>query len=275
MPTLYPPHLTAHAEPSPAAYHVNCPQCRQAVGGAWAEAIGPGQYAVHCPQCHTTAPGRFAADCPLSVGAYSGRAISSLRSEQERDYLDYLLQMREGELASDNPRVRLAILWQLGWLSAARQTVAAGPNIDRLRAGASYWLREQAAPAAPVLSPVELEREQARLNSQASWLRQFEAEQERQRGNQPRRQQQFHEYKRPPMPQGESGPIYGQPQPEERPEWAVVLGLTLPVNEKQVKRAYRRLSKANHPDRGGDTARMQQIAQARQEADKWLSRVLN
>ncbi|MGA7799678.1 MAG: DNA-J related domain-containing protein [Gammaproteobacteria bacterium] len=46
---------------------------------------------------------------------------------------------------------------------------------------------------------------------------------------------------------------------EQRREALAVLGLSDPVDDRQIKRAYRRLAMAHHPDRGGDTARLQTL----------------
>jgi len=46
---------------------------------------------------------------------------------------------------------------------------------------------------------------------------------------------------------------------ERRREALAVLGLSDPVDDGQIKRTYRRLAMAHHPDRGGDTARLQTL----------------
>lgn len=46
---------------------------------------------------------------------------------------------------------------------------------------------------------------------------------------------------------------------QRRQEALAVLGLNDPVEDQQIKRTYRRLAMAHHPDRGGDTARLQAL----------------
>ncbi|MDF7815271.1 hypothetical protein [Hymenobacter sp. YC55] len=261
----YPPHVPAHAEPSAAAYHVHCPACGTWVAGAVAHAIGPDLWAVACPRCGSSAPGRINPDCELPFGPYSGRAVSSLRTSEGRDYLDYLLHTMALEpISGPVPAqgLRLAILWHLGWLSAERAHVDAGPNVQRLREEWNQWLRENTEVNNATHSAAATE---TRPRRPASWLGLVQAEQERLRGGRPRRQQ-FHQYQRPaaPPPPDNTEPV------EPPPAWVAVLGIPWPVTSEQVRRAHHRLSKRHHPDVGGSAERMQQINQARDQAEAWL-----
>jgi len=46
---------------------------------------------------------------------------------------------------------------------------------------------------------------------------------------------------------------------DRRADALLVLGLSDPVADEEIRRAYRRLAMEHHPDRGGDTARLQAI----------------
>ena len=279
----YPSHLTAHAEPSAAAYHVYCPACARWSGGAVAEAMGLGVWLVRCPACGSAAPGSFSPAQAVPGGVYAGRAVSSLASEDERDFLGYVLTASP----PTERGLRLAILWQLGWLSAARQRVLAGPDLARLRARLA---REQrAARQAARQAQADPAREAARevsARQQASWIRQMRAEQERLDASKPnrgpKREPWFHQYQRPPAgpPPTDAPPKNGGrrektnssrsvSEPAERLPWAVVLGLDGPVSGEQIRRAYRRLSKRAHPDVGGSKEQMQRLNQAYEQAQKW------
>ncbi len=223
-----------------------------------AHEVSRGSWAVACPQCGSGTTGRLDLDCVLPFGPYSGRAVSSLRTSEGRDYLDYVLNTLAEVLA---PGLRLAVLWHLGWLSAKRSGVVAGPDLGRLRA---EWNQSQRPYACAEPSPGR----ETQARHPACWLRQLAAAQERQRGGQPRKKQQFHQYQRPvgPLP-----PLPAPPQSlEPRPDWTGVLDLPWPVTAEQVRRAYRQLSKRHHPDAGGTGAAMQKINQARDEAGAWL-----
>lgn len=50
--------------------------------------------------------------------------------------------------------------------------------------------------------------------------------------------------------------------PGERQQALALLGLTDPVDELTIRRRFRELAMAHHPDRGGDTARFQELQQA-------------
>lgn len=269
----YPPHVPAHAEPSAATYHVHCPACGRWVAGAVAHAIGLELWAVACPRCGTTAPGQFSPEHVLPFGPYSGRTISSLRTAAGRDYLDYLLhEMSPGPATAPVPAqgLRLAMLCHLGWLSAEREHVTAGPDLRRLRQELNQFQRQQqtAGPASQE-SPAEKARAEARAQRHASWLRQFGAEQERRRAGMQKKPQQFHRYQPPTEPLPPLPPVSPQPL-EPGPAWAAVLGVPWPATAKHIRRAYLRLSKRHHPDAGGSDAGMQKINQARDEAEAWL-----
>lgn len=279
MPSL--PHVLAHAEPSAATYHVYCPACAGWVGGAVARAYGLDLWAVSCPRCGSAAPGRVQPDHVLPFGPYSGRTVSSLRTPAGRDYLDSLLQAPLAAPGTVPPQdLRLAILWHLGWLSAERAQVPAGPNLGRLRAEWNEWLRRETAAASdsetagavPVNEP-ERARAERQAARRASWVRHVQAEQQRLRGGRAARPQQFHEYQPPleplsPVEEFDAGPW--SEFESDAPEWAQALGLPWPASAEQVRRAYRRLSKRHHPDAGGSEAAMQRINQARDEAGVWL-----
>ena len=271
----YPSHLTAHAEPSAAAYHVYCSACARWSGGAVAEVVGLGVWLVHCPACGSAAPGSFSPAQRLPGGVYAGRSVSSLATENERDFLGYVLTTSP----PTERGLRLAILWQLGWLSAGRADVLAGPDLARLR---SRLAREQrAARAAQAETPRDCAGE-ARARQQASWIRQMQAEQQRLDAIKPNREPRFHQYQRPPSgpPPVDAPPKsgarrektgssrFGADQAQRLP-WAVVLGLDGPVSGEQIRRAYRRLSKRAHPDVGGSKEQMQRLNQAYEQAQKW------
>ena len=268
----YPPRLRAHAEPSPVAYHVHCPACGTWSGGVVARAIAVDIWALTCPRCGSGAPGYVNPESVLPFGPYSGRAVSSLGTEAGRDYLDYLLHTLEPPAAGapvPAQALRLAILWHLGWLSPERLSVAAGPDLERLRREWDQWQqRDDHAEAEAGLNEGERQQAEARARSQASWVRQMQAAQERSRGGRPRPPQQFHQYQRPvnPLP-----PLAASaPEQEPCPQWVGVLGVPWPVTAQQIRRAYLRLSKRCHPDVGGSHSAMQKINQARDEAEAWL-----
>ncbi|MHC5542033.1 J domain-containing protein, partial [Singulisphaera rosea] len=50
------------------------------------------------------------------------------------------------------------------------------------------------------------------------------------------------------------------------PGWATILGLEPPFNTKQVRSAYRTLSKATHPDIGGSHSEFVRLRKAYEEA---------
>ncbi|WP_439570512.1 J domain-containing protein, partial [Methylibium sp.] len=56
------------------------------------------------------------------------------------------------------------------------------------------------------------------------------------------------------------------PAPSETKEWWEVLGVPRHASQDEIKAAYRRLASENHPDRGGNAARMAQINDAYRQA---------
>lgn len=56
------------------------------------------------------------------------------------------------------------------------------------------------------------------------------------------------------------------PAPGAKREWWEVLGVQSGASLEEIKAAYRRLASLNHPDRGGDPARMTEINRAFEEA---------
>jgi hypothetical protein len=56
-----------------------------------------------------------------------------------------------------------------------------------------------------------------------------------------------------------------------RHEWCATLGVKFPCSAESIKAAYRRLSRENHPDAGGDPAEFLAVAQAYREALAYFS----
>lgn len=68
--------------------------------------------------------------------------------------------------------------------------------------------------------------------------------------------------------------VYFSRKVKEDFSWQDVLGIADPIaaTETQVQEAFKRLAALYHPDRGGDIAMFQKVAQARDHAIRWIKR---
>lgn len=257
MPSALPVARRAHADPCDPAYRVYCPQCEAWVMGA--QVLTPvdevaGRLAVYCPQCATKAPGRFDPEMPLPFGAYSGRPIRTLTSAAELAVLDQLLLLRQQGSVQLPQALHLAILWRLGWLDAARQQVAPGPDVEAYRQVLTRLQDKSQEQRQRELREQQAQERQAK--EQAAWAARLREEAERQR-----QREEHYRAREVRTPVG-----------ADTSRWLRALGLTPPVTRQLVRQAYYQLSKELHPDRGGDVQQMQLLNQAKAEADAWFER---
>lgn len=61
------------------------------------------------------------------------------------------------------------------------------------------------------------------------------------------------------------------PSAQSLPDFCAILGLDhLPQSEEEIKKAFREMAMANHPDKGGSDVFMRALLAAKQEAEEWL-----